>query len=90
MQDPDSVGVRLLGPVGTDAELLVVLFRGGWADVDYLIDLDLDDAGPLPAFGIRSVGDFADRIDGWVLRVFRVSLAPVPGSAGLPGPPGPR
>jgi hypothetical protein len=30
--DPDSVGVRIQGP--DDSEVEVVLFRGGWADVN--------------------------------------------------------
>jgi hypothetical protein len=32
--DPDSVGVQIRGPA--DSDLTVVVFRGGWADVDYL------------------------------------------------------
>ena len=32
--DPDSVGVRLYGPAGSELE--IVVFRGGWADLDYL------------------------------------------------------
>ena len=35
VSDPDSLGVRLLGPA--DSELVVVVFRGGWADVDYVV-----------------------------------------------------
>ncbi|MFJ4917849.1 MULTISPECIES: hypothetical protein [unclassified Streptomyces] len=66
VQDPDSVGVVITGPA--EAVLLVVLFRGGWADVDF-IDV-LDDAGCLPASGITSVSDFATRMDQWVTRVF--------------------
>lgn len=48
--------------------LSVVLFRGGWADVDFVADLD--DAGCLPANGITSTSDFATRLDAWVARVF--------------------
>lgn len=39
--DPDSLGVHVLSP--DEAELVVVLFRGGWADVDYMVSVD--DAG---------------------------------------------
>ncbi|MFF8378749.1 hypothetical protein ACF07V_21775 [Streptomyces sp. NPDC015661] len=66
VHDPDSVGVVLSGPA--QAELSVVLFRGGWADVDFLVDLD--DAGCLPASDITSASDFAARMDQWVSRVF--------------------
>ncbi|MDQ0596526.1 hypothetical protein QF037_000871 [Streptomyces canus] len=34
VQDPDSIGVLISDP--NEAELGVVLFRGGWADVDAL------------------------------------------------------
>ncbi|MFF3159444.1 hypothetical protein [Streptomyces sp. NPDC057910] len=50
VHDPDSVGVAISGP--GEAELSVVLFRGGWADVDFIAGLD--DAGSLPASGIVS------------------------------------
>jgi hypothetical protein len=66
VQDPDSVGVVISGPA--EAVLSVVLFRGGWADVDFVADLD--DAGFLPAWGITSASDFATRMDQWVDRVF--------------------
>ncbi|MER5202477.1 hypothetical protein [Streptomyces sp. NPDC002825] len=67
VHDPDSVGVVLSGPAQT--VLSVVLFRGGWADVDFIADLD--DAGCLPASGITSASDFETRLDQWVARVFR-------------------
>ncbi|MFE1798130.1 hypothetical protein ACFW9L_18485 [Streptomyces sp. NPDC059517] len=66
VHDPDSVGVVISGP--TEAELSVVLFRGGWADVDFVTALD--DAGRLPASGITSSSDFGTRMDQWVTRVF--------------------
>ncbi|MGW1728450.1 hypothetical protein ACWCQK_36895 [Streptomyces sp. NPDC002306] len=66
VRDPDSVGVVISGPGAT--VLSVVLFRGGWADVDFVADLD--DAGCLPANGITSTSDFATRLDAWVARVF--------------------
>ncbi|MGK5638644.1 hypothetical protein ACSNOK_10090 [Streptomyces sp. URMC 126] len=68
VHDPDSVGVVLSGPGET--ELSVVLFRGGWADVDYIAGLD--DAGSLPASNIASVADFEARMNQWVGRVFGV------------------
>lgn len=71
VRDPDSVGVVVSGP--GDAELWVVLFRGGWADVDFIASLD--DAGSLPASGITSASDFANRMDQWVARVFGVGAA---------------
>ncbi|OEJ23034.1 hypothetical protein AR457_38210 [Streptomyces agglomeratus] len=66
VRDPDSVGVLISGPA--DAELSVVLFRGGWADVDYFDEFD--DAGPLPAFSISSAAAFGAQLDQWVPRVF--------------------
>jgi hypothetical protein len=48
--------------------LSVVLFRGGWADVDFIAGLD--DAGSLPASGIASAPDFEVRMNQWVARVF--------------------
>lgn len=42
--DPDSVGVRIVGPA--ESELSVVVFRGGWADVDYLIDEHITSEAP--------------------------------------------
>ncbi|MDX6760462.1 MULTISPECIES: hypothetical protein [unclassified Streptomyces] len=66
VHDPDSVGVVISGPA--EAVLSVVLFRGGWADVDFVADLD--DAGCLPASGITSASDFGARMDQWVTRVF--------------------
>jgi hypothetical protein len=35
--DPDSIGVHFSGSGG--AELVIVLFRGGWADVDFIATL---------------------------------------------------
>ncbi|MFI1015976.1 hypothetical protein [Streptomyces sp. NPDC020965] len=64
--DPDSVGVLISGPA--DAELSVVLFRGGWADVDFIASLD--DAGTLPAFGIDSAAAFGTQLDQWIPRAF--------------------
>ncbi|GGV40656.1 hypothetical protein GCM10010495_67680 [Kitasatospora herbaricolor] len=66
VRDPDSVGVLISGP--GDAQLSVVVFRGGWADVDYFDGLD--DAGPIPAFDISSSAAFGTQLDQWVPRVF--------------------
>ncbi|MFE3628889.1 hypothetical protein [Streptomyces goshikiensis] len=66
--DPDSVGVAISGP--GEAELSVVLFRGGWADVDFIAGLD--DAGCFPASDVASASDFEVRMDQWVARVFGV------------------
>lgn len=68
MHDPDSAGVVVSGP--GEAELSVVLFQGGWADVDFIAVLD--DAGSLPASGIASASDFEARMNQWVARVFGV------------------
>ncbi|MEU3923491.1 hypothetical protein [Streptomyces sp. NPDC029004] len=66
VRDPDSLGVLVSGPAG--AELSVVLFRGGWADVDFVAGLE--DAGTLPASGIGSAAAFGTRLDQWVRIVF--------------------
>ncbi|MFJ9775934.1 hypothetical protein ACIRVF_32635 [Kitasatospora sp. NPDC101157] len=63
--DPDSMGVLVSGP--RETVLSVVLFRGGWADVDYLGD---EDAGALAASGIDSAAVFGLRLAAWVVRVF--------------------
>ncbi|TGA88316.1 hypothetical protein E4099_29700 [Streptomyces palmae] len=66
VNDPDSLGLVISGPA--EAALWVVVFRGGWADVDFFVDLD--DAGSLPASDIESAADFAARMDRWIVRVF--------------------
>ncbi|MET8543728.1 hypothetical protein ABZW03_24205 [Kitasatospora sp. NPDC004799] len=76
--DPESVGLRLADPL-TCGELEVVLFRGGWADVDYLA-ADWEDGAPtaegrepggtIPAQGITSAADFEARLIGWMGDVF--------------------
>jgi len=68
MIDPDSIGVVISGPA--EAELSVVLYRGGWADVDFVVGLD--EAGSLPASGIVSASDFEARMNQWVTRVFGI------------------
>lgn len=66
VHDPDSLGLVISG--SSEAELSAVLFRGGWADVDFFAGLD--DAGSLPASDIESAADFAARMDQWIVRVF--------------------
>ncbi|MEU3777697.1 hypothetical protein AB0F11_31775 [Streptomyces sp. NPDC032472] len=66
VHDPDSVGVLVSGPA--EAELSVVLFRGGWADVDFFDGFA--DAGCLPASDITSAAEFRTRLDQWVTHVF--------------------
>ncbi|MFJ7148889.1 hypothetical protein ACIQVT_11870 [Streptomyces sp. NPDC100445] len=68
VHDPESVGVVISGP--GEAELSVVLFRGGWADVDFVARLD--DSGSLPASDIASASDFETRMNQWVARAFGV------------------
>ncbi|MFJ4186970.1 hypothetical protein [Kitasatospora sp. NPDC089509] len=78
--DPDSVGVEVVDP-RTGAELHVVLFRGGWADVDYLArdwavegseacEGETAGAGVFPAQGIVSDTDFEERLIAWTVEVF--------------------
>ncbi|MEU6053173.1 hypothetical protein ABZ829_22415 [Streptomyces xanthochromogenes] len=66
VRDPVSIGVLIDGP--GDAGLSVVLFRGGWADVDYFDGID--DGGPIPAFDITSAAAFGTQLDQWVPRAF--------------------
>ncbi|WP_254407161.1 hypothetical protein [Streptomyces sp. GMY02] len=66
VNDPDPLGLITSG--SAEALLSVVLFRGGWADVDFFDGLD--DGGALPASDIESAADFAARVDQWIVRVF--------------------
>ncbi|WP_405770251.1 hypothetical protein OHU34_36070 [Streptomyces sp. NBC_00080] len=83
--DPDSIGIHVRGP--HEAELLVVLYRGGWADIDYLASID--DAGVLPTPAMTSTQQFGALLDTCMTRVF--GLAPA-GGQGPPkrGSPAPR
>ncbi|MDQ0946742.1 hypothetical protein QFZ24_000665 [Streptomyces phaeochromogenes] len=69
VNDPDSVGIHLRGL--NEAELLVVLYRGGWADIDYMVDAD--DAGVIPAPTVVSAQAFASLLDACITRVFGIS-----------------
>lgn len=66
VEDPDSIGVRITGLA--EAELCVVQFRGGWADVDFIASID--DAGVLPAPDVVSPQAFGNLLDRCVSRVF--------------------
>jgi hypothetical protein len=68
--DPDSVGVQVKGPA--DAELHIVLYRSGWADIDYTAaDGDLDTLhGP----EIGSTQGFGLLLDYCVTRTFGVKI----------------
>ncbi|MBC2875855.1 MULTISPECIES: hypothetical protein [Streptomyces] len=66
--DPDSVGLVLTGP--NDTELHVVLFRGGWADIDFRADADGGDFGSLPTPHLSSVAEFPAHLDRCVRRVW--------------------
>lgn len=70
--DPDSVGIRIQGP--GDTELLAVLFRGGWADLDYYAGGD--DAGTLPAPELTSPEAFGHLLDACVAKVFAPAGSP--------------
>ncbi len=66
--DPDSIGVEISGP--GDARLFIVLFRGGWADVD-AVTREWDAVivnGPR----IRLPRDFGLLLDQYVVRIFDV------------------
>lgn len=66
VSDPDSVGVRISGP--RETELQIVLFRGGWADLDYYASDD--DFGALPKPDLSSAPEFGALLDSCVARVF--------------------
>ena len=68
VNDPDSIGIHLHGL--NEAELLVVLYRGGWADIDYIVDAD--DAGVIPAPTVVSAQAFACLLDACITRVFGI------------------
>lgn len=65
VQDPDSLGVRITGARG--AEMLVVLFRGGWADVEFVtrVGVVVTEAPP-----VGGPVEFGALVDSLVWRVF--------------------
>ncbi|MFI1176726.1 hypothetical protein [Streptomyces melanogenes] len=69
VEDPDSVGICITGPA--DAELSVVLFRGGWADADFLASLA--DEVVSEAADVRSAQVFGELLDDYVFRAFGLS-----------------
>ncbi len=66
---PDSVGIHLHGL--NEVELLVVLHRGGWADIDCFVDAG--DAGVVPAPSVVSAQAFACLLDACITGVFGIS-----------------
>lgn len=64
--DPDSIGVHITGC--SDAELLVVLFRGGWADVDFAMSDGIAVVSEAP--GVREARAFGNLLDDCVIRAF--------------------
>ncbi|WP_367047820.1 hypothetical protein [Streptomyces sp. Je 1-332] len=73
VEAPDSIGIHITGPQGS--ELSVVLFRGGWADVDFLACLGGDEEVVSEAPGVGSPHGFGDLLDGYVSRAFGSSAA---------------
>ncbi|MER8098825.1 hypothetical protein [Kitasatospora sp. NPDC094016] len=71
--DPDSVGVQVADPL-SGGELHVVLFRGGWADVEYLAagweEREDAEVGVIPANDFTGATDFDERLRGWMAHVF--------------------
>ncbi|MFJ3883200.1 hypothetical protein ACIPW5_37865 [Streptomyces sp. NPDC090077] len=61
--DPDSIGVRVLGADGW-TELHLVLFRGGWADLDALTDDEVTTECPQ----IATPEEFSSLLDSSVTR----------------------
>ncbi|MEV6757641.1 hypothetical protein [Streptomyces sp. NPDC051214] len=70
VRDPDSVGIHVTGPA--DAELLVVLYRGGWADVDFVAALDTNEELVCEGPEVLAPQVFGQLLDGYVLRAFGV------------------
>ncbi|WP_327412043.1 hypothetical protein [Streptomyces sp. NBC_01233] len=72
--DPDSVGLRILG-ADAWSELQIVLYRGGWADVDALTADEVVTEGP------RVVGreEFGDLLDSAVTRFLGPGRQPTGG-----------
>ncbi|MEU0717117.1 hypothetical protein ABZ498_08020 [Streptomyces lavendulocolor] len=66
VSEPDSIGIHVRN--SHEAELHVVLYRGGWADVDYIASID--DAGVIPAPAMTSAQAFGALLDTCVARVF--------------------
>ncbi|MFE2488789.1 hypothetical protein [Streptomyces mirabilis] len=66
VSDPDSVGIHVHS--SHEAELHVVLYRGGWADVDYIATIH--DAGVIRATAMSSAQAFGALLDTCVARVF--------------------
>ncbi|MFF1422144.1 hypothetical protein [Streptomyces sp. NPDC058280] len=63
VSDPDSIGLRIQGSDGW-AELHLVLYRGGWADLDALTDNEVLTEGPR----ISTPAEFGRLLDSAVTR----------------------
>ncbi|MFD9304096.1 hypothetical protein ACFWCB_15835 [Streptomyces sp. NPDC060048] len=69
--DPDSIGVRILGTDGW-SEVQVVLYRGGWADLDALTGNELTAECPQ----IITPEGFGDLLDSSVTRFLGTGRRP--------------
>ncbi|MFB7555620.1 MULTISPECIES: hypothetical protein [Streptomyces] len=63
VSDPDSIGLRIQGSDGW-AELHLVLYRGGWADLDALTEYEVLTEGPR----ISTPAEFGRLLDSAVTR----------------------
>lgn len=63
VSDPDSIGLRVQGSDGW-AELHLVLYRGGWADLDALTDDEVRTEGPR----ISTPAEFGRLLDSAITR----------------------
>jgi hypothetical protein len=72
VRDPDSIGIHIRN--SHEAELHVVLYRGGWADVDYITSID--DAGVIPAPAMTSAQAFGALLNTCMARVFGAPTPP--------------
>jgi len=63
--DPDSLGVEISGP--GDATVVIVLFRGGWADVDACTS---DGDVVVDAPRVESPQAFGRLLDQYIMRIF--------------------
>ncbi|MGW7440372.1 hypothetical protein [Streptomyces sp. NPDC054849] len=70
---PDSIGVRILGADGW-TELHLVLFRGGWADLDALTDDEVTTECPQ----IATPEEFGSLLDSSVTRFLGIMGSPAP------------
>ncbi|MEU9305453.1 hypothetical protein [Streptomyces sp. NPDC048269] len=69
--DPDSIGVRILGTDGW-TEVHLVLYRGGWADLDALTDNEVTTECPQ----ITTPEEFGNLLDSFVSRLLGTGWRP--------------